>query len=76
MRYARLFDRPTELENGADGLVSWLGMFGDGLLESVPDADRRDVVWAVEDRLRDDLFEDGRWTADYRRPRVVARRPE
>lgn len=76
VRYARLFDRPTELEDGAEGLASWLDMFGDSLFEGVPDAGRRDIVSAVEDRLRDDLFEDGRWTADYRRLRVVARRPE
>jgi len=76
VRYATLFDRPTELEDGADGLASWLEMFGDSLFEGIPDADRRAIVSAVEDRLRDDLFADGRWTADYRRLRVVARRPE
>ncbi|MCO8252220.1 methyltransferase domain-containing protein [Haladaptatus sp. AB618] len=72
VRYATLFDRPTELDGGPDGLSSWLEMFGDGLLAPVPDDEQRAVVSAVEDRLRDDLFEDGTWTADYRRLRVVA----
>ncbi|MFB6172899.1 MAG: methyltransferase domain-containing protein [Haloarculaceae archaeon] len=71
-RYATLFDRPTELDNGADGLAEWLGMFGDSLLAAVPADDRDAVVSAVEDRLRDELFRDGTWVADYRRLRVVA----
>jgi SAM-dependent methyltransferase len=74
-RYARLFDRPTELDNGEDGLAEWLAMFGDGLLSDVPEAERPAVIEGVEDRLRDEHF-DGAWTADYRRLRVVAVKPE
>ncbi len=71
-RQAVLFDRPTELENGPDGLAEWLEMFGDELLNPVPAAERPAVVSAVEDRLREDLFRNGTWVADYRRLRVVA----
>ena len=71
-RSARLFDRPTELDDGSEGLANWLEMFGDGLLADVPDEERSAVVASVEDRLRDDLFRDGTWVADYRRLRVVA----
>lgn len=74
VRYAILFDRPTKLDGGEDGLASWLSMFGDGLLSAIPKSDRRAVVSDVEARLRDELFEDGQWTADYRRLRVVAHR--
>jgi len=70
--YAVLFDRPTELENGPDGLARWLGMFGDSLLAPIPEEERSAVVSAVEDRLRDDMYQDGTWIADYRRLRVVA----
>ena len=73
VRYATLFDRPTELDDGEAGLASWLGMFGDGLLGPVPEDERDAVVADVEDRLRKELFADGTWTADYRRLRVVAR---
>jgi len=72
VRYARLFDRPTELDDGRDGLAQWLGMFGDGLLAPVPDDEREAVVADVEDRLRGELFADGTWTADYRRLRFLA----
>jgi len=74
VRYATLFDRPTELDDGEDGLSGWLGMFGDGLLGPVPEDERDDVIGAAEDRLRDELFADGTWTADYRRLRVIALR--
>jgi len=72
VRYATLFDRPTELDDGDDGLAAWLGMFGDRLLGSVPEERQSDVIAGVEDRLRDDLYDDGTWTADYRRLRFVA----
>ena len=72
VRYATLFDRPTELENGADGLASWLEMFGDSLFESIPDADREAIISDVERELRDERFEEGRWIADYRRLQFVA----
>jgi trans-aconitate methyltransferase len=72
VRYATLFDRPTELDDGEDGLAAWLEMFGDTLLEPVPDGELDDVVTAVEDRLRTELHEDGVWTADYRRLRFEA----
>ncbi|MFC4247631.1 class I SAM-dependent methyltransferase [Natribaculum luteum] len=71
-RHATLFDRPTELDNGPDGLAEWLSMFGDSLLSVVPDEDQSTIISAVEDRLRDDLLQNGTWIADYRRLRVVA----
>lgn len=76
VRYATLFDRPTELDDGADGLATWLEMFGDTLLAPVPDDEREAIVAGIEDRLREECFSDGRWIADYRRLRVVAVMPE
>lgn len=75
-RYATLFDRPTELNSGTDGLANWLGMFGDSLLSAIPDCEQSTVVAAVEDRLRENQFRDEKWTADYRRLRFVARKTD
>ncbi|SFS52846.1 class I SAM-dependent methyltransferase [Halostagnicola kamekurae] len=72
VRSARLFDRPTELENGEEGLEDWLTMFGDSFFESVPADERDAIVAAVEDELRPTLFQDGSWVADYRRLRFAA----
>jgi trans-aconitate methyltransferase len=71
VQYATLFDRPTELD-GEDGLATWLEGFGDSLLAGLPEADQEVVIEGVEDRLREEYFADGSWTADYRRLRVVA----
>lgn len=75
-RYGTLFDRPTQLNNGANGLAEWIGMFGDNLLSAVPKEERSAVIAGVEDRLRDEQFQDGTWVADYRRLRVVAVKPK
>ncbi|WP_049936458.1 class I SAM-dependent methyltransferase [Haloplanus natans] len=75
VRYATLFDRPTELEEGTDGLASWLDMFGHSLFESIPGADREGIVADAERELRDEQFEDGQRIADYRRLQIVASGP-
>ena len=72
VRRAELFDRPTRLEGGEDGLRSWLAMFGESLLAPVEGEEREDVLGAVEERLRPEQFEGGAWIADYRRLRFVA----
>lgn len=75
VRYATLFDRLTELE-GEDGLESWLRMFGDSFFEPLSLDEQADVIGAVEADLRDELYRDGTWFADYRRLRFVAVRSE
>lgn len=72
VRYVTLFDRPTELDGGADGLDSWLEMFGDSLLSEIPVDERDTVISEVEDQLRDQYYEEGTWIADYRRLRAIA----
>ncbi|AHF99775.1 methyltransferase type 11 [Halostagnicola larsenii XH-48] len=72
VRSARMFDRPTELENGEEGLSNWLELFGEEFFESVPADERDAIVAAVEDELRPTLFRDGSWIADYRRLRFAA----
>ncbi|MDY7081861.1 MAG: hypothetical protein SXQ77_05505, partial [Halobacteria archaeon] len=73
VRYARLFDRPTRLK-GDDGLRNWLEMFGDTFFAEVPGDEADEIIDAVEDELRDELYdaENGDWVADYRRLRFVA----
>jgi trans-aconitate methyltransferase len=72
VRMAELFDRPTTLENGDDGLREWLDMFGDPVFGPLSEAEQDAVVADVENALRDELFRDGSWVADYRRLRFVA----
>jgi SAM-dependent methyltransferase len=72
VRDAHLFDRPTTLDGGANGLRDWLTMFGDGLLAPLPDDAFDPVVEAVEDRLEADHYREQSWVVDYRRLRFRA----
>ncbi|MDY7082361.1 MAG: methyltransferase domain-containing protein [Halobacteria archaeon] len=73
--YARTFDRPSRVE-GRAGMKEWLGMFGDGFFESVPEDERDDVVRAVSDALKPGMYdaENDAWIIDYTRLRFVARK--
>ena len=64
IRYASLFDRPTELEDPERGLRDWIAMFGG--------AEMKGIERELEEAVRPQLFRDGRWWMDYRRLRVVA----
>jgi SAM-dependent methyltransferase len=71
---ARLFDRPTPLENGERGMREWIEMFARGWLALAPSDLRPAVIADTERRLRESLYHDGEWVADYRRLRLVALR--
>jgi trans-aconitate methyltransferase len=72
--YATLFDRPTPLEDGTQGLRNWLHMFGGVFLHSFNPEQRERVIEAVVREARPALFHDDHWVMDYRRLRVVAQR--
>jgi len=70
--FAVLFDRPTALEGGAQGLSNWLGMFGAQLTAGIPDEKRKQFQHIVEQNAAPLLWREGKWWVDYRRLRVVA----
>ncbi len=72
VRFATLFDRPTPLDEGEQGLRNWLRMFAGAYFAALDEPRREAAFAAVEDRLRDELWQQDRWVADYRRIRVVA----
>ena len=72
VRSAVLFDRPTKLEAGEQGLRNWIAMFDQAVMRNVPDEKKEQVIRRVEDKTRRTLFANGYWCADYRRLRMVA----
>ena len=62
---AVVFDRPTELAGSDRGMRDWIAMFR-------PDNSR--AIEDVERDLRPALWRGGKWFADYRRLRMMARR--
>lgn len=68
-----LIPRPTPLGQG--GMAEWLRMFRKGVLDSLPESVREDVVKETVDLLAEALRdEEGNWVADYVRLRFVAAR--
>jgi SAM-dependent methyltransferase len=72
VRQASLFRRPTRLEDGQNGLATWVRMFGDSFLKRVPQARRQDYLRAVEAAAKPTLWKSEAWELDYRRLRLAA----
>lgn len=75
VRFATLFDRPTELDDPVRGLEQWLVMFQKAALDSISQRDRAAAIHQIEEAVRPELFYNGKWHIDYRRLRVIAYRP-
>lgn len=74
--HLRDFDRPTPLKGGFTGLGSWVRQFYAAHLEGMRPAEVEQVISLLENSLKATCWDGEAWTADYRRIRVVARRPE
>lgn len=71
VRYAVLFDRPTVLK-GSDGLKEWIHMFVKTPFATVDDGEREGIICKAVERLRDTLYREDCWYADYVRIRMKA----
>jgi trans-aconitate 2-methyltransferase len=76
---ASLYDRPTPLEDGDDGMKNWIKMFGSKFWEHYRDLSEDQLEAKIDEAvelLRPDLYDPAtrQWTADYRRIRVVGRK--
>lgn len=70
--YAVLFDRPTLLQGGEEGLANWLQTFANAFLTALTAETQHQVIQTIETQLRPTHYSNGNWTADYRRLRLVA----
>lgn len=71
VQYARLFDRPTPLADGSNGLRNWVRMFKSRYLEIVPDNRHEEFFEKLELKCKS-LRNHGYWAMDYRRLQVNA----
>lgn len=69
VEYASLFDRPTELK-GDDGLTDWIRMFVKVPFQGVEQKD--EIIREAVESLRGELYQNGKWYADYVRIRMKA----
>ncbi|MBW4564152.1 MAG: methyltransferase domain-containing protein [Mojavia pulchra JT2-VF2] len=70
--YATLFDRPTLLVEKEAGIANWIQMFASAFLVGMTVEQQIKVIRQVEDELKPTLYQEGTWTADYRRIRILA----
>ena len=68
--HAEHFDRPTPL-NGELGLRDWIEMFATSMFEGVTTVTKGAIITRVEESVREGLFRNGEWVADYKRIRVL-----
>ncbi len=66
------YDRPTVLPNGELGLRQWICQFLSAELFKYEEDRQEEILAFVEDELRATMFDGEKWTADYRRLRVIA----
>lgn len=69
---AWLFERPTVLSDGERGLRNWINQFEQAVFKDFSEDQREAIIRLAEVKLRDQLFDDGYWVADYKRLRIVA----
>lgn len=69
---AWLFERPTVLADGEKGLRNWINQFEQAVFRGFSEDQRKAIIELAEVKLRDRLFRDGNWVADYKRLRIVA----
>ncbi|QNK58917.1 trans-aconitate 2-methyltransferase [Paenibacillus sp. PAMC21692] len=72
VRYAELYDRPTPLGSGDEGMRNWLRAFAGPLLQGFREEERNAIITRCVNDLAPHLFRDGEWIADYRRIRIAA----
>lgn len=69
---AMLIDRPTPLDDGENGLRTWIRMFAGSFVSRAPTGQEEAFVQKTEELLRPQLFHDGVWSLDCRRLRFMA----
>ncbi|MED1439811.1 methyltransferase domain-containing protein [Aeribacillus composti] len=68
--FAQHFDRPTPL-HGENGVKNWIEMFAGSLFNDVADDTKSFIITNIENKLKNTLFQNGKWLADYKRIRVI-----
>jgi len=68
--FAQHYDRPTPLD-GENGLRNWIEMFAGNILVNQSEGTKERIMTNVEKNLRNTLYKDGQWVADYKRIVVV-----
>jgi len=75
VNYARYYDRETELTDNENGIKDWIIMFAKSFLQGIDDSEVDEILNQVQEAIKPTNFRDNKWYADYKRLRVVAKKP-
>lgn len=70
--FATLFERPTPLEDGEQGMKNWIKMFAHSFFQTIPAERQVSILSDIENQLRPNLYKNNTWFVDYKRIRVIA----
>lgn len=70
--YSELFDRVTPLDDADKGMSNWLKMFANSFFSEIPSSQHSVIIKKIEQELRQILYKNDTWFADYKRLRVIA----
>lgn len=76
IRMIGTYDRPTKLKDTENGIVEWLEMFAGTFFEGISESKKHALLYEIQATLRDELYQDEEWIADYKRLRFYAVKKE
>ncbi|WP_411893694.1 class I SAM-dependent methyltransferase [Winogradskyella sp. A2] len=71
--FAEQYDRPTELADENSGIIDWISMFAQSFFIGVNDNHIEEIKNEVQEEIKAQCLKNGKWIADYKRIRIVAR---
>lgn len=69
---AHHFERPTELQDGEQGLIAWLDQFSGNYFLGFNEAEKQSIYSRIITKVKPFLFHQETFYADYKRLRIVA----
>lgn len=72
VKHIVVYDRPTILADGKNGLRNWILQFFSDYLEKLSDKEIEEVLMKSEEICQNTLWKDTQWVADYKRIQVIA----
>lgn len=70
--YAALFDRPTLLQDQAEGIKKWIMMFASDFFIGIKEVHQQEILKELTQQLQPYYERNGEWYADYKRLRFIA----
>jgi len=70
------FDRPTEMPEGDSGLRHWLDSFAEPFFAGMNEVEKEEICEQVTKLVRPSLYSEKGWVVDYKRLRIIARKPD